>query len=149
MLRAAAAAAGWRAPLACSGAAEQQQQQWPAAAALLGQLLRQQQPLLAHPHHPHPQQQLHTSAPAATRLSAADAAAIPSATTDGNTLLDARAREAAAIFRRFNIAQPGLRGQVVLARVLRSGPAQHLVDSGYYGLSWVPRSDVDAGPAYT
>lgn len=65
---------------------------------------------------------------------------VPSAarTGDKELLTDAQ-RESLAIFRRFNISQPQLRGQVILAKVLRATPKHLLVDPGYYGMNVVPR----------
>lgn len=61
------------------------------------------------------------------------------ARTGDQALLTDAQRESLAIFRRFNISQPQLRGQVILAKVLRSTPKHLLVDSGYYGMNVVPR----------
>ncbi|KAF6264415.1 hypothetical protein COO60DRAFT_1266917, partial [Scenedesmus sp. NREL 46B-D3] len=58
-------------------------------------------------------------------------------------------RESLAIFRRFNISQPHLQGQVILAKVLRSTNHQVLVDPGYYGLNWVAKQELAASIAYT
>eukprot|EP00775_Hariotina_reticulata_P012086 gene12086-12226_t len=56
--------------------------------------------------------------------------------------------ESVAIFRRFNIAQPHLQGQVILAKVLRTTPRQYLVDSGYYGLNWISRQELAAATGF-
>lgn len=67
-------------------------------------------------------------------------AEVPQAARTGDrALLTQQQRESMALFRRFNISQPGLRGQVILAKVLRSTPKYLLVDPGYYGLNVVAR----------
>jgi hypothetical protein len=65
---------------------------------------------------------------------------VPQAACTGDkALLTDSQRDSLAIFRRFNISQPQLRGQVILAKVLRSTPKYLLVDPGYYGMNVVPR----------
>lgn len=71
----------------------------------------------------------------------ANAANVPSRAWAGHdkaTLTDAQ-QESLAIFKRFNISQPYLRGQVILAKVLRATPKHLLVDPGYYSLNSVAR----------
>jgi hypothetical protein len=61
------------------------------------------------------------------------------ARTGDKALLTDSQRDSLALFRRFNISQPQLRGHVILAKVLRSTPKHLLVDPGYYGMNVVPR----------
>lgn len=80
----------------------------------------------------------------------ANAACIPSRAWAGHdkaTLTDAQ-QESLAIFKRFNISQPYLRGQVILAKVLRATPKHLLVDPGYYSLNSVARQDLASAAAY-
>jgi hypothetical protein len=65
--------------------------------------------------------------------------ATPDSTGNSDRRLTNSQRESLAIFRRFNISQPQLQGQVILAKVLRSTEHQVLVDPGYYGLNWVSK----------
>lgn len=69
-------------------------------------------------------------------------------TSPGHTHLTNTQLESVAIFRRFNIAQPHLQGQVILAKVLRTTPRQYLVDSGYYGLNWISRQELAAATGF-
>ena len=55
----------------------------------------------------------------------------------------ARRAESVALLRRLNVAAlPELRGQTVLARVVRASRHELLLDPGYYGLCAVPREGV-------
>jgi hypothetical protein len=72
-------------------------------------------------------------------VSQAELNATPQATINSDRRLTSAQRESLAIFRRFNISQPQLQGQVILAKVLRSTDRQVLVDPGYYGLNWVSK----------
>lgn len=72
------------------------------------------------------------------QLVAANEQFVPRAFHDGRPLTDAQ-RDNLALLKRFNVAQPYLLNQVILAKVLRATPKQLLVDPGYYGLNWVPR----------
>ncbi|GBF98844.1 hypothetical protein Rsub_11448 [Raphidocelis subcapitata] len=111
---------------------------------------------------------LHTSAEAAAReadppspsSAAADAAdAKPLLSEDGAARLCSPTGDVAAALTRapslrllqqhYNINVPGLRGQAVLARVVRSsGTGGVLLDPGYYGLTPVPAADLGAATAY-
>jgi hypothetical protein len=51
--------------------------------------------------------------------------------------------------RHFSVSQPGLRGQAVLARVVRSSAGAVIVDPGYYGLSAVATEDLGALQLYS
>jgi hypothetical protein len=59
--------------------------------------------------------------------------------TGDRAVLDESQRDNLALLRRFNISRPGLRGQVILAKVLRTGNKHLLVDPGYYGINVVSR----------
>jgi hypothetical protein len=59
--------------------------------------------------------------------------------TGDRAVLDQSQRDNLALLRRFNMSRPGLRGQVILAKVLRTGPKHLLVDPGYYGINVVSR----------
>lgn len=87
---------------------------------------------------------------AAEIITQAELQAVPQSTVSSDRLLSSTQRESLAIFRRFNISQPQLQGQVILAKVLRSTRQQVLVDPGYYGLNWVSKQvrpcDSDAQP---
>jgi hypothetical protein len=72
-------------------------------------------------------------------VTTAELQATPNATVNSDRRLTNSQRESLAIFRRFNISQPQLQGQVILAKVLRSTEHQVLVDPGYYGLNWVSK----------
>jgi hypothetical protein len=69
-------------------------------------------------------------------------------TSSAHTNLTNSQLESVAIFRRFNIAQPNLQGQVILAKVLRTTSRQFLVDSGYYGLNWISRQELAAATGF-
>lgn len=71
---------------------------------------------------------------------AAKSDVVPTAEQAGDrSLLSDNQRESLALFKRFNISQPQLRGQVILAKVLRSTPKLLLIDPGYYGVNYVSR----------
>lgn len=62
---------------------------------------------------------------------------------DGTASTTARRAESIALLRRLNVAAlPELRGQTVLARVVRASRHELLLDPGYYGLCSVPREGV-------
>lgn len=74
---------------------------------------------------------------------------LPSVTADASSRpLLAPTREALALLRRFNVVQPELCGQVVLAKVLRTSRSALLVDPGYHGLCTVPLSQLASTGAY-
>lgn len=73
---------------------------------------------------------------------------LPQATETADQLLDSTQLESLAIFKRYNIAQPDLRGQVILAKVVRNTRDRLLVDPGYYGLNWVSKADLDSAVSY-
>eukprot|EP00878_Enallax_costatus_P008350 GHUV01008728.1.p1 GENE.GHUV01008728.1~~GHUV01008728.1.p1 ORF type:complete len:259 (+),score=57.19 GHUV01008728.1:293-1069(+) len=73
---------------------------------------------------------------------------LPEATTNGDRLLDSTQLESLAIFRRYNITQPNLKGQVILAKVIRCRPDRLLVDPGYYGFNWVSKQELDSAVSY-
>ncbi|EFJ48693.1 hypothetical protein VOLCADRAFT_117442 [Volvox carteri f. nagariensis] len=53
------------------------------------------------------------------------------------------------LLRRYNSGMPGLRGQTILAKVLNVNAKRVLVDTGFTGLSEVPRDDVTIAHVYT
>lgn len=73
---------------------------------------------------------------------------LPEATANGDRLLDSAQLESLAIFRRYNITQPNLKGQVILARVVQCRRDRLLVDPGYYGLNWVTKQELDSAVSY-
>lgn len=86
---------------------------------------------------------------AAEIITQAELQAVPQSTVSSDRLLSSTQRESLAIFRRFNISQPQLQGQVILAKVLRSTRQQVLVDPGYYGLNWVSKQELAAATPYS
>jgi hypothetical protein len=61
----------------------------------------------------------------------------------------ARASSLRLLQKHFNISAPGLRGQAVLARIIRSGSSAVVVDPGYYGLSSIALCDLGAPQLFT
>jgi hypothetical protein len=61
----------------------------------------------------------------------------------------ARAASLRLLQRHFNVSAPGLRGQAVLARVVRANAGAVALDPGYYGLSALAVRDLGAPQAYT
>lgn len=74
---------------------------------------------------------------------------IPKSTSNRDRVLTSSQLESLAIYKRFNISQPNLRGQVILAKVLRTTSRQVLVDPGYYGLNWVSKQELASAAGYT
>jgi len=112
-----------------------------AAAAVTGAANVQQLPPLWAAFHTSSSCQLISGSKRLQSIMDANAACIPSRAWAGHdkaTLTDAQ-QESLAIFKRFNISQPYLRGQVILAKVLRATPKHLLVDPGYYSLNSVAR----------
>ncbi|KAI8477161.1 MAG: hypothetical protein J3K34DRAFT_381671 [Monoraphidium minutum] len=61
----------------------------------------------------------------------------------------ARAPSLRLLQRYYGVSAPGLRGQAVLARVIRAGAGGALLDPGYYGLSPLPARDLGAPQLYS
>ncbi len=57
--------------------------------------------------------------------------------------------EALALLRRYNCTIPQLRGQTILARVVKSTNHALLVDPGFFGLSVIDRKELGTNQAYT
>ena len=81
-------------------------------------------------------------------LSEDGAARLCSAKSDDVLAAVARAPSLRLLQRHFNISAPGLRGQAVLARVVRSGSGSVTVDPGYYGITAVAARDLGMPQLY-
>eukprot|EP00877_Chromochloris_zofingiensis_P014968 jgi/Chrzof1/9725/Cz04g13160.t1 len=53
------------------------------------------------------------------------------------------------LLRRYNVSRPGLKGQFVLAKVIKTTDSEVLVDPGYYGLSVLDRKSLGWARTYT